>query len=32
MKSNYAKIVVVAIVVMGGLTAVGYVLHNAGII
>ena len=32
MKSNYAKIVVIAIVVIGGLTAVGYVLHNAGLI
>jgi len=32
MKSNFAKIVVIAIVIMGGLTAVGYVLHNVGII
>ena len=32
MKSNYGKIVVIAILVVGGLTAVGYLLHNAGII
>jgi len=32
MKSNYVKIVVMAIVVVGGLTAVGYLLHSAGII
>jgi hypothetical protein len=32
MKSNYVKIVVIAVVVMGGLTAVGYLMHNIGII
>jgi len=32
MKSNYVKIVVIAVVVMSGLTAVGYMLHNIGII
>jgi len=32
MKSIYVKFVVVAVIVVGGLTAVGYLLHNAGII
>jgi len=32
MKSIYVKIVIGAVVVGGGLTAVGYILHNVGII
>jgi len=32
MKSIHVKIVVVAIIVVGGLTAVGYIMHNVGII
>ncbi len=31
MKSNYVKIVVLVVILVGGLTAVGYMLHNAGI-
>jgi hypothetical protein len=32
MKTIYVKVVVVAVAIMGGLVAVGYILHNSGII
>lgn len=32
MKSDYVKIIVVAIVALGVITTIGYYLHNAGVI